>query len=132
MRPTPPILLYAGLTMTAAGFALIAVTWGLVAPLDSVALQLPYLASGGLTGLGLIIVGAVMLNVHAKRREADQRERQTQQLLELLRKLSPAIGDAPAASPEDHERGTDGSESESRDASKPEDPSDTEELVWRR
>ncbi|MBW3661724.1 MAG: hypothetical protein KY469_01385 [Actinobacteria bacterium] len=118
MRPTSPILLYIGLAVTAAGFALIAMTWGRVAPLDSVALQLPYLVSGGLTGLGLIIVGAVMLNVHAKRREAAQRERQTQQLLEILRRLSPETDD--------------GSVPEAADATEPEDPSGTEELAWRR
>lgn len=132
MRPTSSVLLYVGLAVTAAGFALIAWTWGQVAPLESVALQLPYFVSGGLTGLGLIIVGAVILNVHAKRREAAQRERQTQQLLEILRQLSPAVGDASAEPPEDEGRGPEGAGWEPPAASEPENPSDTEELERRR
>lgn len=95
MRPPKPALLYAGIVIAAAGFALIAFTWSQVAPLESVALQLPYLVSGGLTGLGLVIVGATAVNVHAKRREGAERERQTQQLLEVLRQVTAALDDAP-------------------------------------
>lgn len=91
MRPIRPTLLYVGIVLVAAGFALIAFSWGQVAGLESVPLQLPYLLSGGLTGLGLIIVGATAVNIHAKRREAAERERQTQQLMEILRQVTSVL-----------------------------------------
>lgn len=91
MRPVRPTLLYVGVGLVAAGFVLIAVAWGQVAGLESVPLQLPYLLSGGLTGLGLIIVGATAVNIHAKRSEAAERERQTQQLMEILRQVTSVL-----------------------------------------
>lgn len=100
-RPPSPLLLYLGLALATLGFVLIAFTWGRVAGLDSVALQLPYVVSGGLTGLGLLIIGATAVNIHAKRREGADRDRQAQQLLEILERLAaltdPSPGPASAA-----------------------------------
>lgn len=87
LRSTSPFWIYAGLVLVGAGFTAIGITWGKVAGELQVALQLPYLVSGGLTGLGLIIVGATMLNVAVKRRDAAKRTRQLEQLAEILREL---------------------------------------------
>jgi hypothetical protein len=147
MRPAGPVLLYGGVGVTAAGFALIAFTWGRVAALESVALQLPYLVSGGLTGLGLVIIGATAVNVHAKQREGAQRERQTQQLLEILRQLDRARGGtgASGAAGASGASGASGDEAawerseggtvEGGNGASPstdEDPGLTEELQWSR
>lgn len=116
MRPASPGLLYAGLGVAGAGFALIAFAWGQVAGLESVALQIPYVVSGGLTGLGLVIVGATAVNIHVKRREAAERERQSAQLLEILRQVTTALGVAPPPG--------------EPDADEPDAEDATEDLTW--
>jgi hypothetical protein len=68
-------LLFAGL-----GFVLIAVAWNGAAGLDYPQGQLPYLISGGVSGLGLIIVGSALLIVENARRDRALLERR----LELL------------------------------------------------
>lgn len=87
LRSTSPFWIYAGLALIGIGFTAIGVTWGRVAGELQVALQLPYLVSGGLTGIGLIVVGAMMVNIAVKRRDAAKRTRQLEQLAELLREL---------------------------------------------
>lgn len=77
-------LLYAGVALIAAGFAVIGYVWGKVAGLTAVPLQLPYFASGGLASLGLIIVGATLISVQTKLADAQRRDRQIAQLSELL------------------------------------------------
>lgn len=91
LRPQSPAPTYAGVALALAGFVLIAVTWGAIAPLKDVAKQLPYIVSGGLTGLGLILVGMTVVSVAARRREAALRERQTEVLSKALDQLSSAI-----------------------------------------
>ena len=58
-----------------AGFGTFALGWrGAAATLD-VSLQVPYLVSGGLAGLALILAGVVLVLVQLGRREAaDERE----------------------------------------------------------
>lgn len=84
MRPVSPILTYLGILVVTAGFVVVLVTWGIVAGMTAVPLQLPYLLSGGLTGLGLIVVGVTLINVNVKRQDAAARERQMGQLREVL------------------------------------------------
>jgi hypothetical protein len=48
---------------------------------------MPYLISGGLAGLGMIMVGLTIINVAAKRRDAALREQQIQLLASALREL---------------------------------------------
>lgn len=87
-----PVPTYVGIAVSALGFALIAFAWGKVAGIaDNVALQLPYLVSGGLTGLGLVMVGLTIVNVAAKRRDALLRQQQTQLLADALRELRNAL-----------------------------------------
>lgn len=82
---------YIGIAITLIGFVAIAFTWGKVAGLDSVPLQLPYFISGGLTGLGLILVGLTIVNVASRQRDADERTRQTQRLAVMLGEIRSAL-----------------------------------------
>lgn len=87
LRPISPTPTYIGVAVTALGFALLAVAWGGVAGEDNVALQVPYLVSGGLAGIGLILVGLTVVNVAAKRRDAALRQQQIEVLAAALQEL---------------------------------------------
>lgn len=91
LRPLSPTPTYLGVALTVIGFVLIAIAWRQVAAETNVALQLPYLVSGGLTGLALVMVGVTVVNVAAKRRDAVLREQQTALLADALRELSAAL-----------------------------------------
>src|SRR4051794_11439007 len=78
---------WAGVVLCAAGFVLLVYTWGRVAGLLNVALQLPYIVSGGFTGIGLILVGLTVANIATKRQDAAERSRQLSELRELLSEM---------------------------------------------
>ena len=80
-----------GLLVTAAGFGLLAFTWGETAALIDVSQQVPYLVSGGLVGLGLILVGLLLVNLSVKRREAVDRSRQLEEVRDALVHLRETI-----------------------------------------
>ena len=87
-----PVPTYVGIGIAVLGFVLIAFAWGKVAGIaDNVALQMPYLVSGGLTGLGMVMVGVTIVNVAAKRRDALERKQQTQLLADALAELRNAL-----------------------------------------
>jgi len=87
-----PVPIYVGVAVALAGFVLIAFAWSKVAGIaDNVALQLPYLVSGGLTGLGLVMVGVTIVNIAAKRRDTQLRQQQTELLADALRELRNAL-----------------------------------------
>lgn len=75
---------WGGLTLAAAGFAAIFYTWGKVAGLVNVAQQMPYLISGGLAGLALIIVGVVVVDVSVRREDSHERRLQFAQVIQTL------------------------------------------------
>jgi hypothetical protein len=91
LRPLSPVPTYVGVVVAALGFALILVAWGQVAGETNVGLQMPYVVSGGLTGLGLVMVGLTTISVAAKRRDALLREQQMRLLSDALHELSAAI-----------------------------------------
>ena len=91
LRPLSPTPTYLGVALTVVGFVLIAIAWRQVAAETNVALQLPYLVSGGLTGLALVMVGVTVINVAAKRRDAVLREQQTALLADAIHELSAAL-----------------------------------------
>jgi hypothetical protein len=94
LSPLSPAPTYIGVAVAAAGFALIFYAWSKVAGIaDNVALQMPYLVSGGLTGLGLVMVGVTIINVAAKRRDARLRQQQTELLADALHELRSALDD---------------------------------------
>lgn len=88
MRPVGHGVIYAGIATAMSGFALIAYAWGKVAALLNVALQLPYVVSGGFTGVALIIVGMALVNIEVKRADAARRDRQLTQIADALRALA--------------------------------------------
>ena len=59
--------------------------------MTDVALQVPYVVSGGFSGLGLILLGLLVVNVSVKRRETRARERQLEELRDALAGLRAAI-----------------------------------------
>ena len=87
LRPLSPTPTYLGIGVAVLGFVLLAIAWGGVAGEDNVAFQVPYLVSGGLVGMGLILVGLTIVNVAAKRRDAALREQQIQLLAAALHEL---------------------------------------------
>ena len=91
LRPLSPVPTYLGIAIAALGFVLVMFAWGQSAGETNVALQIPYLISGGMVGLGLIMVGVTIVNVAAKRRDALLREQQTDLLASALRELSAAL-----------------------------------------
>ena len=82
-----PVPTYIGLAVTVIGFVLVAVTWIQVAKQVNVAVQLPYFASGGFGGLGLIMVGLTTVSVAAKRRDSLLRAAQMELLATALYEL---------------------------------------------
>lgn len=92
MRLTSAVVTYVGVAVTVAGFALIAFAWGQTAGLEAVSLQVPYVVSGGLPGLGLILVGLTAVNVQAKRVAAAAQERRLETLAEIMQRIAVAVG----------------------------------------
>ena len=84
---------YVGLGLVGLGFLIIGIAWDGAASLDYVQGQFPYLISGGMTGLGLILLGVVLLVIQTMRRDGEKRTRQVQELatavMELQAQLAP-------------------------------------------
>jgi hypothetical protein len=78
---------YVGLVTCAVGFGLIAVAWGKVAGELNVALQMPYVVSAAITGLGLIMVGLTVVLVAVNRLDNRKREAQLREVVAELREL---------------------------------------------
>lgn len=91
LQPLSPVPTYVGIAVAAVGFVLIAIAWGAVAGQTNVALQMPYLVSGGIAGLALVMVGLTIVSVAARRRDALLREQQTRLLADALRELGAAL-----------------------------------------
>jgi hypothetical protein len=86
-RPLSPVPTYAGIAVVAVGLLLIGAAWSQVAGEANVARQIPYLVSGGIFGLALVLIGALVINVASKRRETALRERQARLLSDAVREL---------------------------------------------
>ena len=78
---------WAGLAIVGFGFAVLAYGWGRVGGLSALALQLPYAISAGCGGLGLIVTGALLVGLQAKRREAAAREEVVFELRRVVAEL---------------------------------------------
>lgn len=76
--------IWIGLVLAAAGLAAISFTWREVAALTNVAQQMPYLVSGGISGLVLIIAGATVVDVAVRRRDSKERAEQLAQMTQAL------------------------------------------------
>jgi hypothetical protein len=81
---TPRIWTYLGMLALAGGCVLLAVGWSLVAGKSEVALQIPYLLSAALPGVGLVVVGIGLVVVGVRETDARSRRQQQQELASLL------------------------------------------------
>ena len=59
--PALPPKILAGGVLVVAGLISVLIAWGETRQIDNAAAQIPYLASGGLIGVGLMAVGAALL-----------------------------------------------------------------------
>lgn len=91
LDPASPALTWIGLGLAALGFLVIAYAWGEVAALVDVSRQLPYVVSGGLSGLGLVMIGMTVVTVAAKRQDGAERARQVEELTAVLRELQETL-----------------------------------------
>jgi len=88
-----------GLALVAAGLITIGVAYNAVASQTALVAQMPYLVSGGLIGLSLVILGAAVLVVRGAREDREQLEARLDQVLDAL--LAANGGIRPAALPTD-------------------------------
>lgn len=93
LRPQSPTPTYIGIGVAALGFVLLAIAWVQVAQETDVALQMPYLVSGGLAGVCCVFVGLTIVSIAARRRDAALRERQTALIAAALADLHSLLGD---------------------------------------
>lgn len=78
-----------GVVLCVAGFVLIFLGWNGAASFDNVAAQLPYLLSGGASGLGLIVLGAALIVVDSRREDQVRLEDELAALRRALDRLAP-------------------------------------------
>ncbi len=87
------LLLFPGAVAVVAGFAFMLLGWYGASHTARAIEQIPYLISGGIIGLGLVMVGALLLSsaiwmTMLQRHQAEQDERHARQLDELEQRLS--------------------------------------------
>lgn len=85
-----------GLAFCAAGFVVIGLGWNGMARVACPDCQLPYLLSGGATGIGLIIFGASLLIMAQIRADRLRAELHLENVLAALNRSQPAPLDSPA------------------------------------
>lgn len=93
VAPDSRAVVYIGLLIVVGGFGLIVFTWSKIAATLSVGLQLPYLASGGFMGLGLVVVGVGVISIGVKRRANFARVREIQKLAATMESIEGAVTD---------------------------------------
>lgn len=101
MRGPAKIATYLGRTLMAVGFLLILVAWNGAAELDYIQGQFPFLMSGSMPGMGLIIIGAGLEYIQATRQITAKRAKQMAELNLAVVKLTGFVkdnGGFPAAS----------------------------------
>jgi hypothetical protein len=87
LRAGTPAWTWLGVALAGLGFVLLAVGWGQVAGETQLYLQMPYVVSAAMAGLGVIMVGLTMLNIAARQQDAHARDRQMEQLLAAIDEL---------------------------------------------
>jgi hypothetical protein len=83
-----------GIGYCLAGVALIFLGWNGAASYDRVESQMPYLISGGLAGVALVIIGAGLLVVQAQRVNRAETAAEIAELREVIERLA---GEGPGA-----------------------------------
>lgn len=82
---------WVGLVLIVLGFLTILRAWSKVAQLLDLTLQMPYVLSGGFTGLGLIVVGMGVADLSVRRRDGLERRAQLSELREILVELRSGV-----------------------------------------
>lgn len=93
MRGPAKLATHVALAMTAAGFGTILLAWNGAASFDRTPQQFPYLLSGGITGIALIIVAMAVLVMQVARRASAERSRQMAQVNAAMAGLVAAARD---------------------------------------
>lgn len=93
---------WSGLGLAALGFGAIFFAWVKVAGLLNVALQMPYVVSGGLTGLALVIIGMTVVDVSVRRQDSHERRQQLAQMSRVLDQLRDYLEDDERYSDQEH------------------------------
>ncbi len=91
----------AGVALVAVGFALIFLAWNGAAGLDFVEGQVPYVISGGLTGLALIGTGLTVAVVQSQRRAALSITERLDELVEAVRAMGGDAATGPTLVPDE-------------------------------
>ena len=99
MRTWAKSSLYLSVALIAVGFLLIYFAWNGAAEKDFIQGQFPYLLSGGLTGLGLILCGLTLVATQSFRRDVLSLQDRIEELL-LQMQGSSSSGPALSAVPE--------------------------------
>ena len=89
-RPQPAIIV--GVLLLIIGGVLITLGWDGASDLDYVQGQFPYLLSGSVPGLALIIIAMTILLLSVLRRDAQEREEQLEQLSASITELAAMLG----------------------------------------
>jgi hypothetical protein len=84
---------YLAIAMIAAGFLLIVLAWNGAAAVDTIQQQFPFLLSGGIGGLGLVVGGITLLLIQEQRRSTAQMIRKLEEILQAI-PANVASGDA--------------------------------------
>lgn len=94
LRTVPRAATWIGLTLCALGAIALLVAWRQVAGLTEVGLQMPYLISGGLISVCLMIVGLLLISLDALAVESARRREQLTELRHMVSLMGDATKDA--------------------------------------
>jgi hypothetical protein len=86
------IAVLVGVALLVAGGVLIGVAWDRASNLDYVQGQFPYLLSGSIPGIALIIVGATIIVIQLLRQDAAERADQLDKLVASVTELAALVG----------------------------------------
>jgi hypothetical protein len=78
-----------GVVLCLAGFVLIFLGWNGAASVDRLTAQFPYLISGGIAGLGLVILGGILISVDVRRDESRRFEAMLDEVRLAVARLAP-------------------------------------------
>ncbi|CAB4733817.1 MAG: hypothetical protein F2667_14440 [Actinobacteria bacterium] len=88
---SPSAAVWAGLAVVAFGFGTILFSWIKVAATLDVGRQMPYVVSGAITGVGLIVVGIALVDMAVRRQDRQERRQQLAVMSTLLVELRAAV-----------------------------------------
>lgn len=87
LNASPTSAVWAGLVVVGLGFVTILFSWIKVAATLDVGRQMPYVVSGAMTGLGLIVVGIAVVDMAVRRQDRIERRQQLSLMRTVLEEL---------------------------------------------